>query len=273
MSGRNLRDFVVSHRNMSQDAEEQKHLVTRALVGMGSNRYRRTDYQEAWIAAQRYRQNADRTTAKVNQMRTRAKMMREKGVTKHHFQIWHDSGCQLEKSISESELSFDHLMVQTVENLKVDYGRVFADEIENSLSESKKEVAKFIKAAIYPVQELMEDVKLRLREIRNRNEHEREDFAETGQNIINEIQSVVSQCFSVGKWLSHQRAVLEDDLTKVSDITRGSSSALSIPPLEKALPVVVMLLFFNIFQDSLNNFSIFNSSNVIQVETFYSGNF
>jgi len=40
MSGRNMKNFIISHRTQYQDFEEQHHLVTRAMVGLRSDRYK-----------------------------------------------------------------------------------------------------------------------------------------------------------------------------------------------------------------------------------------
>ena len=40
MSGRDMKHFVISHRTRFQDSEEQHHLVTRAMVGLRSDRYK-----------------------------------------------------------------------------------------------------------------------------------------------------------------------------------------------------------------------------------------
>nr|XP_039262242.1 coiled-coil domain-containing protein 148-like [Styela clava] len=238
MSGRNLRDFVISHRTQYQDGEEQKHLVTRMMMGMDSNRYKKINYEEAREAAFRFKDNAVATGARLNHLKNRARIGKERQLVKQHYPIWRESHKELRDHLRGAEYAYQSDFSDLIKSLSNIGYLDYASDLEQCDSEVDAEIKKFSQAIIMPIQQLINDLKIRLhRGTSGPNIHE--SLKEDVDDIMNEIDSVKSQSLSVGKWLSHQQMILEGDLEKADIISNDAYP--SLPPVESALPVGIVL--------------------------------
>lgn len=239
MSGRNLRDFVFSHRSQNHDEGEKRHLMTRMMTGLSSDRYRKIDYDEAKLNAAKFRSVAKSSKVRLDEVRKHAKFGKERNWIRQHYPIWKSSYKELRDQLREAEFAYKTNFGNLLDTLSYLEYDEFADELSTYEQELDLDLKKFSQTVIAPVQQLITDLKVRLHNGVRDNDIVRQSLTEEGDNILEEVESVKSQCEPVTKWMSHHRKILEDDLAKCEIFDEKELP--TIQPMERAIPVDVVL--------------------------------
>ena len=243
MSGRDIKSFVVSYRNRIHDSEEQHHLVTRALAGLGSDRYKKFDDASLSIL-KKHKLKASETTHKVVEIEANAQASREHALAKQHSLIWQNSSSNCAVGITDMENDLENTFSNFIESWKV-YDEEFIDNIQKCQKAVDEEVLEFEKAVIEPIQELKNDLLYRLKLLAK--QHDQKNDLEA----MDQVEKVVGQSEDVYNWLIHQRKILEEDLEKMKLLQVEETESLFS---DKGVPLEVLL--YNCPVQSLKNSSL-----------------
>ncbi|XP_078482735.1 coiled-coil domain-containing protein 148 [Ciona intestinalis] len=237
MSGRDLKAFVLQHRSRYQDMQEQNHLVTRAMAGYSSDRYRQIDYEEFKSITNKYKEKGELSKQKVKKLQSRVSKGHEQSLVKQHNVIWENSWKGFSRNSLNCEAECDIAVKQLVENTKrID--EEFSNHIQQSVLGRENDVEKFKEAIIEPINDLTSDLKHRMKHPANDPSIPPEERQEQEERIMEQIDHVKHQSDAVFRWLQQQREALEDDLEK-SDILNQDSDT-QMPSLDSAIPVDIV---------------------------------
>ncbi|XP_017279986.1 coiled-coil domain-containing protein 148 [Kryptolebias marmoratus] len=154
MSGENLQTFVTKYK--PEDAEK---LTLRMKNGLGSSKYKPTEYERLQAIVDAKRLESELIGQKVQKTRCAAKATKESSLLRQHRQVWSRERPRLQKAEEQAEDELHHFLEQ-IRPIGITDTAIFSlQEYELSL---KMEQEAFRKDTVDPVHQLRDDLRFRL---------------------------------------------------------------------------------------------------------------
>ncbi|XP_037542344.1 coiled-coil domain-containing protein 148-like [Nematolebias whitei] len=179
MSGRNLQHFATNYK--PEDAEQ---LTLRMKNGLGSSKYKPTDYEKLQAIFDAKRLEVDLIGQKVQKTCCAAKATKESSLLRQHRQVWSREHPRLQKAEEQAEDEIHHF-INHIRPISITDTPVFSlQEYELSL---KMEQDAFMNATVEPVYQLKDDLRFRMNNVQLK------ELSSDREQVSQQINSVKDQ--------------------------------------------------------------------------------
>ncbi|XP_040004118.1 coiled-coil domain-containing protein 148-like isoform X1 [Xiphias gladius] len=201
MSGRDLHTFITLCR-----AEHGEKLTLRMKNGLGSSKYKPSDYKRLQTIVDAKRLESDLIGQKIQKTHCAAKATKESSILRQHRQVWSRECPRLQKAEEKAENDIHDFLEQMRPNGRADTAIFSLQDYELFL---QREREAFRIATVAPVHQLRDDLCFRLGEIQH------QQFPAHPSNceqVLQQIQFVKDQQDDITSKLHAEYLALEEEI-------------------------------------------------------------
>ncbi|KAG7503602.1 hypothetical protein JOB18_041787 [Solea senegalensis] len=200
-SGRSLHSFITDCR-----ADDVEKLALRMKSGLGSSRYKPTDYKTLQAIVDARRLQSKLIGQKVEKIRCAAKATKESSILQQHRQVWSRECPRLQKAEMNAEDDIRGFLEQIRPTNRTDSG-IFSLQDDELLLEREREA--FRTATVEPVYQLRDDLCFRCSELQRRRLNVHPSSIEP---VMQQIQFVKDQQGEITAKLHAECVALEEEI-------------------------------------------------------------
>ncbi|XP_026233042.1 coiled-coil domain-containing protein 148 isoform X2 [Anabas testudineus] len=201
MTGRDLNTFNTNYR-----AEDVEKLTLRMKNGLGSSKYKPTEYNRLQAIVDAKRLESNLIGQKVQKARCAAKATKENSILRQHRQVWSRECPRLQKAEEKAENDIQDFLAQIRPYNITDTAIFSLKEYELYLEQEREE---FRKATVEPVNQLRDDLCFRLGEVQH---YQHAAHPPDWENVIQQINFVKDQQDGITAKLNIDYLAVEEEL-------------------------------------------------------------